>query len=408
MKLKPRTLLGANVLLALAADGALPTEFRLFVKGRNKSEKGTFLFDDVAAKSVMAAYKSWGIDVPIDLEHQMLEVEGGAPDPTARDARGWCKLELRSDGSLWATNVRWTPDGAARLTEKRQRYISPAFSSDPDTKRVLKLVNIAITALPATHNTPALVAASAKGYSSMESSHIKEALDAIEAGDHDKAMGLLKAILASAAGAEPDGDEAGAEGDGAEGVKKESVEEPKVVAESAEEEPKEDDEEKPAKKVEAKAMNAMLCSLTGTKSVAEALSVVEAFRTSHMTLETETKKLAAERAVLESAERRQLVTKLVTLGAEFPSTVWADDKSTTIKARWVKMPIDELRSHVSDQTKARNTKKPADGVKPGAAVGSNVVDVVLGLDARELEICKSTGCDPKAYAELKALRAEGK
>ena len=26
----------------------------------------------------------------------MLQLEGGEADPTARDARGWCKLELRN------------------------------------------------------------------------------------------------------------------------------------------------------------------------------------------------------------------------------------------------------------------------------------------------------------------------
>jgi phage I-like protein len=107
----------------------------------------------------MAAYRSWGVDLAIDLEHQMLEVEPGtSPDPTARDARGSCKLELRN-GELWAFGVTWTPDGAQRLQQKRQRYVSPAFDADTKTKRVLKMINVAITSIPATHHTPALVAA---------------------------------------------------------------------------------------------------------------------------------------------------------------------------------------------------------------------------------------------------------
>jgi phage I-like protein len=149
-----------TIRLALDTEAALPTEFRLFIKGWNDTENGRFLFDDAAAKSVMAAYKTWGVDLNIDLEHQSLEVKPGAPDPTARDARGWCKLELRSDGSLWAVGVKWTPDGAARLTNKTQRYVSPAFETDPKTNRILKMLNVAIVAMPATHNPPALVAAS--------------------------------------------------------------------------------------------------------------------------------------------------------------------------------------------------------------------------------------------------------
>lgn len=142
-------------------DGALPTEFRLFVSGWNDTENGRYLFDTDAATAVMAAYQAWGVDLMIDLEHQALEP--GAPiEPTARDARGWCKLELRDDGSLWAVSVSWTPDGEARLREKRQRYVSPAFEVDEKSSRVTKIINIAITAIPATHDTPALVAASAR------------------------------------------------------------------------------------------------------------------------------------------------------------------------------------------------------------------------------------------------------
>jgi hypothetical protein len=138
---------------------AMPTSFRLFAKNWNKTAKGDFLFDDVAAKSVMAAYQKHGVDLALDLEHGMLEEPGA--DPTQRDARAWFKLELRS-GELWATAVSWTQDGAARLAEKRQRYISPAFESDPKTKRITEVFNAALTSTPATHNAPALVAASAR------------------------------------------------------------------------------------------------------------------------------------------------------------------------------------------------------------------------------------------------------
>jgi phage I-like protein len=193
-------ILGAPI--RLSTGGPLPTEFRLFVKGMNETENGSFLFDDVAARSVMAAYKAWGVDLAIDLDHQMLD--GTGADPTARDARGWCRLELRPDGSLWAVGVTWTPDGARRLTNKTQRYVSPAFEADPKTKRILKLINIALVALPATHHTPALIAASARG---RKPGLIKQALDAVENGDSKAALALLKQLLVSAAGAAPDGDD---------------------------------------------------------------------------------------------------------------------------------------------------------------------------------------------------------
>lgn len=403
--------------LVFAGD-ALPTEFRLFVAGWNATEKGKILFDAEAANAVMAAYKNWGIDVPIDLEHQMIDLDGGEADPTARDARGWCKLELRN-GELWACDVKWTPDGAQRLTEKRQRYVSPAFAVDKATRRVLQVVNIAITALPATHNAPALVAASATG-EGMDPKLIKQALDAIQAGDDDAATEILKSLIAMAAGAEPDadGDADGSEGDGAEGVaspvEAEAVEKPKVVDASAAPPPpakkgddsdddKDEDDDTPEKKAMRKTLRAALRRATGKATTAEAVAEVEVFRASHLKLERGLQKLAADRAVLESAERRELAVELVKLGAEFPATVWADAAAAAkvLKPRWAKMPLAELRSHVADQRAARGVKKTASGVRPPAGGdGSEVVE----LSAAELKVCADMGCEPKDFAALKRTR----
>jgi hypothetical protein len=399
-----------TIKLALDDGAPLPTEFLLFVKGWNETENGRFLFDDVAAKSVMQAWETWGVDLMIDLEHQMLYVAPGSPDPTARDARGWCGLELRADGSLWAVNVRWSPDGAQRLAERRQRYVSPAFETDPKTKRVLRMINVAITAMPATHNTPALVAASVKGHKGMDPEMIKAALEAVEKGDTAAAMEILKGlIVAAAAGGEPDGDEPGAEGDGAEGVpamESDQVVDPKVVANA-------DDEGAPAKKdddsdePEKKAMHAMLAKMTGKSSPTEILAAVASYQAAFVTLEAQQVALAKQQAALDAGERRRLVAELVTLGAEFPATVWADQKAKKLKAHWASMPMDALRSHVATQREARGGKrapspKPAQIAAPGAEVGP-AVDVST-LSAQELQFCKDAGADPKDYALLKAKR----
>ncbi len=142
--------LGAAV--AFSGNGP-PTEFRLFKAGPNDTAKGVFLFDARAAALVMAAANRWGVDLMIDLEHRSLD-SGVNHDP---DARGWFRLALRN-GELWAVDVRWTPDGARRLSDRTQRYISPAFATD-DAGRVVEIVNVALVAMPATHNTPALIAA---------------------------------------------------------------------------------------------------------------------------------------------------------------------------------------------------------------------------------------------------------
>ena len=131
-----------------------PSEFRIWKAGSNPTANGyAVLFDAKAAADVMASYVEHGVDVMIDLEH--MSIDDAHPNWTP-DALGWCSLEVRA-GELWAVNVRWTPEGARRLSEQTQRYISPTFYLDEE-KRATRLVNIALVARPATHEIPALVA----------------------------------------------------------------------------------------------------------------------------------------------------------------------------------------------------------------------------------------------------------
>lgn len=147
--------------LALFAEGQAervpPTEFRIFTAGVVSTTKGVFLFDDKAAVAVMTAYQEHGADIPVDYDHMMLDpfapMGGGK-------AAGWLKLEMRS-GELWAADVRWTPAGADCLKNAEYRYISPAFYTD-DEGRMSRLINVALTNLPATHGLDPLVAANQK------------------------------------------------------------------------------------------------------------------------------------------------------------------------------------------------------------------------------------------------------
>lgn len=258
---------------------------------------------------------------------------------------------------------------------------------------------------------------------------VMKALDAMEKGDHEAASKLLKEMVAdAAAGDEPGSADRGGEGQAPPSPEKESsdVVDPKVVDNSLEDDD-EKEEDDPKKKTERKAMRVLLRRTTNTQSFAEALSVIETWKVSHLTLEKKTAELARERAVLESAERRELVGKLVKCGAEFPSTVFSDDAATTIKPRWAKMPMADLRSHVTEQLAARKTApgpgpqppkgEPLPGGSSKAAPSREVVEylakfnnmsaaavVALGLDASDYQICAETDCDLKVYAQLKAKR----
>jgi phage I-like protein len=503
--------------LAVANGSEPPKEFRLFVSGWNDTENGKYLFDEVAAKATMAAYAKWGVELAIDLEHQMLDPV--ASDPTARDARGWFKLELRDDGSLWAVNVRWTEDGAQRLSEKRQRYISPAFEVDPKTKRVVKIINAAITSIPATHDTPALVAASARDVrtlsngpafsdvqcaiaaaldelyprspgescspdgpwvqdvfdasvvfvlkgefyeapytydgskaalgapvkvrrsyepiaaaapapapapaptpapapvvtnnmlaalaaaegAGMDPKLIASALDALIAGDAEKCAEILKGLVASAAGADPDPDAATEDapppaGDGG--------------ADEGAELAAPDDEDKQA----VAAAISRLTRITAKTTIGAAVDEVEVWRTSHLKLEAEEARLAKEREALEFAQRKENANKLVQLGAETPHTsglaTFANGAKGKLAKRLMDEPLDEQNARVAALLAAKGGKVPAPApvappkgdASPDGGKSFVVDGKTIELSARELQICVEQKCDPQVFATLKARR----
>ncbi len=145
--------------------GEVPSEFRIFRFGVNHSEKGDFLFDDLAAESVMAEYRAHGKPMLLDYGHgTTLE----APTPEQAISAGQFIPEVRSDG-LWASAIKWTARASAFLAALEYRLFSPFFEHDSATGRITRLINVALTNLPALDNIEPLVAASsaAKGTNPM-------------------------------------------------------------------------------------------------------------------------------------------------------------------------------------------------------------------------------------------------
>lgn len=161
-----------------------PTEFRLFHAGTNHTSKGDFLFDDVAAESVMAAYAAQHKTVPLmgDYEHQSL---ASPPIKAVASATQWVP-EIRRDANggaeLWATQVQWTDDARGELESGKYRLYSPAFVPDKDG-RIAALINFALTNLPASYEIAPLVAASANtptGEPAMDEKELKALKDKVE------------------------------------------------------------------------------------------------------------------------------------------------------------------------------------------------------------------------------------
>lgn len=337
---------------------SLPTEFRIFRAGVNETTKGDVLFDAEAAKRVMDHYAKHSVDLPIDLEHLSVERDVRAD----RDARGWFRLEVR-EGELWATNVTWTADGEARLREKRQRYISPVFRTD-EIGRPVRVVNAALTALPATFEAQALIAASIHEGIGMDPALIKKALDVIAAGDANAALELLNELVAAAAGAES-GDES-PEGDPA--------------------------EMPPALSEEQSAALSQLLSITGCEGLGEAIAKLSVWKSA-------SDANAAQLKTLELNSRKELATRLVKLGAETPATAWKDPANKVLSDRLLSENIDDLRGRVTALSAARGGDSLSNVKPPARAVEANAADVAA---AKKLGITVTEFADRKAKAIKRA------
>lgn len=164
----------------------LPTEFKIFDWGANESDNGTVYVSRDTAEAIVR--RRGARDVMIDLEHLSLE---NGPDKDL-DAYGWGELAIKEDG-LYIIGCTWTDDGADRLKSKRQRYVSPAFTTD-ERNRVVSIINVALTALPAMRHLSALVAASIKRRKMSLTDMMAEMAAALENGDPQKALEVYAAM----------------------------------------------------------------------------------------------------------------------------------------------------------------------------------------------------------------------
>lgn len=170
--------------LDLDADNKAPTEFRIFRAGVNTSDKGDFLFDADAARSVMDAFAKKGTALTMDYEHQ------AASDPpiiAIASASSWVP-EIR-DGELWAKSVNWTDKARGHIEAREYTRFSPLFLHEKkflrvdgkQVRRVTRIINCALTNVEALDDVQPLVAASAGGKSTMKPMNCKACAKALKA-----------------------------------------------------------------------------------------------------------------------------------------------------------------------------------------------------------------------------------
>jgi phage I-like protein len=131
--------------------GAVPTTLRLIPAGTFRAEDGSdrpadapaWQLTDGDAKHLIAEMSRRKYARYIDYEHATLHAKAnGAQAPAA----GWFdRLEWHPDTGLWATGIDWTAPAARMIAHREYRYISPLFTYQPGTGRVLSLLGASLT-----------------------------------------------------------------------------------------------------------------------------------------------------------------------------------------------------------------------------------------------------------------------
>lgn len=110
--------------LALGKAGAPPSEFMVLQNGETETWKGPIRCSTLSCTRVLDAMRAAGRDkLPFDYNHGQVSFAGDGR------AAGWF-VPAGRDGSLWATQIEWTPRAAAELSAKEWRYFSPALFRD--------------------------------------------------------------------------------------------------------------------------------------------------------------------------------------------------------------------------------------------------------------------------------------
>ncbi len=144
------------ILEALAAQKGAPLWVELIPTGEIQDGKAwiegrdgrTWVNDN--PQGIVDAFEANGADLPIDVEHA---TEFKAPNGDPAPAIGWIKaLEVRDGGSIWGL-VEWNDEGRWLIQDKSYRYLSPVFTYDTKTKRILQLYSAGLTNQPNLHLT---------------------------------------------------------------------------------------------------------------------------------------------------------------------------------------------------------------------------------------------------------------
>lgn len=121
--------------LALNTDGGVPEWIELIPAGPEIVGRDGRRWRMSDPAKLAAAFAANRADLPIDWEHAQFTA---APTGKEAPASGWINQMEARNGALWG-RVSWTPRGAAAVTAREYRYISPVFAFDAATREITAL-----------------------------------------------------------------------------------------------------------------------------------------------------------------------------------------------------------------------------------------------------------------------------
>lgn len=129
--------------MVLSIEGTLPDWVQLIPIGEVEGRDGRRWKNHDPA-TIVATFNRRGVPIPIDWEHAS---EHKAPIGEAAPAAGWITALNARDGFVWG-QVDWTARGAASISAKEYRYLSPVFGYDEPSQQITTLYSAGLTNQP--------------------------------------------------------------------------------------------------------------------------------------------------------------------------------------------------------------------------------------------------------------------
>ena len=198
----------ASLVIGAQADHAQPAKpprwIQLIPAGefRGRDGRGPFRLADPARVIANTLALRMEAGIPVDFDHATeFSTVQGRPAPAA----GWIDALAVRNGAVWG-RVEWTPRGAAALSERQYRYLSPVFQFAPDGE-VIRLLRAGLTNNPNLYLTAVCAARNPDEEKQMETllDELRAILGMDEEADAGALLARVRQLVEAASAGERDG-----------------------------------------------------------------------------------------------------------------------------------------------------------------------------------------------------------